>query len=245
MATNLGTLVTRVRQQLLEKKRSATQRLFWTDEELLEHLIDGAKDMWGAILDLHQEHFLTIVDEDSTTPVTQAADATELSNVPEDVFRVHMLEPSDTTSNGTHRNVVYVPRDYNSAEFQRARALTSQDPNQNQIIYFTLLNAGHPVAAPTIAVAPKLSSTLTVRLAYVPGVGTLTENSDNPIPGESDKALVAYALAFARVKEREDRSPDPNWLAIYSTEKQSILVRLTPRQTQEPEIVPAFFEDAW
>jgi len=241
MATKFSALTTRVRRRLLEEKRSDTQRLFWSDEELLDHLIDGAKDMWGAILDLGQEHFLTI----DTTNVTQAADATALSGVPSDVFRVHMLEPADTTSTGSHKNVIYIPRDLNSVEFQRARAQSSQDPNSGQIVYFTLINAGHPVAAPLIQVAPKLSSAVTLRLIYIPGLGTITENSNNPIPGESDNALIAYAVAYARAKEREDRSPDPNWLAIYATEKQNLLVRLTPRQSQELPVVTAFFEDMW
>ena len=52
---------------------------------------------------------------------------------------------------------------------------------------------------------------------------------------------MAWTVAFARAKEREDRSPDPAWLAIYATEKQNILTRLTPRQTQEPEIVGDMF----
>lgn len=245
MATKLSTLRTRVRQRLLEEKRSETQRLFWSDEELLDLLIDGAKDMWGAVIDLGQEHFLTIVDGNSATPVTQDADATALTGVPADCFRVHMLEPSDTSSTGSHKNVIYVPRDVNSTEFQRARSLSSQDPNSGQIVFFALINAGHPVEAPSIQVSPKLSGQVTLRLMYVPGLGTLTENSDNPIPGEADNALIAYSVAYARAKEREDRSPDPNWLAIYATEKQNILVRLTPRQSQEPFIVPAMFEDYW
>lgn len=141
--------------------------------------------------------------------------------------------------------MIFVPRDFNSKEFISARAMSSIDPANGGVLYFTLIAAGHPVGAPTVKVSPKLTAALNLRFVYVPGLGTLTAANNNPIPGESDNALIAWTIAYALAKEREDRSPDPNWLAIYATEKQNILTRLTPRQTQEPDIAEGIFEDLW
>ena len=57
--------------------------------------------------------------------------------------------------------------------------------------------------------------------------------------------MVAWTVAFARAKEREDLSPDPGWLAIYSTEKQHLLQSLGLRQYHEPSYVNAIFEEYW
>ena len=73
----------------------------------------------------------------------------------------------------------------------------------------------------------------------------MTSASNNPIPGESDNAVVAWTVAYARAKEREDRSPDPNWLAVYATEKQHLLQSLGLRQLQEPEFADAMFMSYW
>lgn len=236
MATLISSIRSQARLHLLE-----TTADFWTEAELLDIILKGVYDLWGAIIDLHQEHFLTI----DTTSVSMAANTTTLTGVPTNTFRVHIIEPKDTTSASDGRQVVFLPRDYNSPEFIYARSISAQDPSGALVIYYTLINAGHPVAAPSVVVGPQVSSALSLRFVYVPGVGTLTAASDNPIPGESDQALIAWTTAFARAKEREDRSPDPEWLAIYATEKQNILTRLTPRQTQEPDVVRGFFEDLW
>jgi hypothetical protein len=87
-----------------------------------------------------------------------------------------------------------------------------------------------------------VNTAISLRFVYVPILAAVAAAGSNPIPGESDNALIAWCIAYARAKEREDRSPDPNWLAVYSTEKTNLLVRLTPRQTQEPEVVEDFFE---
>jgi hypothetical protein len=79
----------------------------------------------------------------------------------------------------------------------------------------------------------------------VPTLGDLTTNDFVPIPGEADNALVAWTVAFAHAKEREDRAPDANWLSIFSTEKQHLLQSLGLRQYQEPQYVQAQFEDYW
>lgn len=235
MATLLSAIETQSRRHLIEGTAS-----FWSSDELIDIMNKGIKDLWGAIIDLNQEHFLTV----DVTNVSLAADGTSLTGVPTDVYRVHLIEPRDTTVGATGASVVFVPRDYNSHEFVGARALSSQDPSGGVKIYYTVTQAGAPVGAPTILVAPSISSALTIRLVYVPILAAVTSAGNNPIPGESDNALIAWTIAYARAKERDDRSPDPNWLAVYATEKAAILTRLTPRQTQEPDVVDDYF-GAW
>lgn len=213
---------------------SGLNRPFWSDTELTDLATLGIHDLWGAILDVHGEHYLTI-DE---TNVSLAANATSLTGVPTDCFRVYLIEPRDTTSSGSTKGVNFVPRKFNSDQFKAARTRTAVDPSTGQIVYYSVSNVGAPIAAPTILTAPKLSSVVLLRFAYNP---VLTVGTSNPIPGESDNALKAWIIAYARAKEREDRLPDSGWLAVYSTEKQSILVRLTPRQEQEPDVVEDFF----
>lgn len=238
MATLLTTIRANARKVLLEDTAS-----FWSDDELSKIIIDGIKDLWGAIVDLHQEHYAT----DDSTNVSMAASSSSLTGVPADVFRVLLIEPRDLTSSASGRNIRFVPRDYNSPEFESARAMSSQDPSNGLVIYYAVWGAGAPVGAPTIKVAPQISSALNLRLVYIPSLADSLFNDfdtdNNPIPGESDNALKAWCIAFARAKERDDRSPDPNWLAIYANEKQSILTRLTPRQEQEPEYVVGMFDE--
>lgn len=236
-ATIISTIITNSRAKLKETTAS-----FWTDAELLEDIKLGVNDLWGAIVDLNQEHFQTI----DITNVSVAASATSLTGVPADTFRVLLIEPVDTTPGVAGANLLFRPKDYNSPEFINSRQLTAQDVGSGRVIYYTLTQPGAPVAAPTVLVSPKLTAAVTLRFVYIPtpGAAALTTASNNPIPGESDNALRAWCIAYARAKEREDRSPDPNWLAIYATEKQNLLVRMTPRQTQEPEIVDSIFE-AW
>ena len=239
MASLLSTIETKARRHLKETTAS-----FWTSAELIDLTNLGIKDLWGAIVDLHQEHFLNV----NTTTVNLATSADELSGVPADTFRVHLIEPKDTSSTGTYKGVLFVPRDYNSPEFIAARTQSGQDPTQAQIIYYTLTNAGAPVAAPSVLVAPQVTSAMaagTIRFVYVPVLADVAAAGNNPIPGDSDNALIAWCVAFGRAKEREDRSPDPNWLAVYATEKQNLLTRLTPRQEQEPEVVGGLFESLW
>ena len=220
---------------------AVTGGAFWTDAEILVHLIDGAKDMWAAILDTYGDHFLTV----DTTSVSLAADSNSLTGVPSDTFRVHLIEPRDTTSAGSYPNVVFVPRKYNHPDFIAARTVGSISPTLARIIFYDVSGAGTPVGTPTVLTAPQISAALTLRFVYNPTLAALTGASNNPIPGEADKALVAYAVAFSRSKERDDRSPDPNWIAVYGTEKQSILTRITPRQEQEAEYVQGLFDSQY
>ena len=237
MATLLSAIRTQARRHIIE-----STALFWSDDELLDILLNGARDMWGSIAELNEEHFLTI----DVTNVSLAADGTSLTGVPSDTLRVHIIEPRDTTDAGTGRNITFVPREYNSSEFTAARTSTAYDPTQGGTLYYCVTQAGAPVAAPTILVAPSLSAALNLRFAYIPTLSSsLTAASNNPIPGESDQALINWTVAYARAKEREDRSPDPAWLTAYQMEKDKVLLRLTPRQDQEPTIVGALFEREW
>jgi hypothetical protein len=235
MATLLSALETQVRRHLME-----TTAGFWTSSELIDIMNQGIKDLWGAAIDLHQEHWFT----NDATNVSMAADTATLSGVPTDVFRVLLIEPRVVTSGTTGRDIHFVAKDYNSRQAIIARSMSAIDANVlgGGIIYYSTTQAGAPVGAPTIYVAPQVTAALSLRLVYIPIQAAVASSGNNPIPGESDNALIAWTVAYARSKERDDRSPDPNWLAVYGTEKQNILTRLTPRDESEPEIVEGMFE---
>lgn len=220
---------------------AATGGIFWTDAELLDHIINGAKDLWAAFLDLYGDHYITV----DTTNVSLAASATQLTGVPADCFRVNLIEPRDLSNASNGRNVMFVPRPYNHPAFMAGRTQAAFDPTTGGIVYYDVTGVGSPNGAPVILTAPQLSQALNLRFVYNPTLAALTISSNNPIAGESDKALVAYGVAFARAKEREDRSPDPGWIAVYATEKQAVLTRSTPRQDQEPQVVDGLFDDYW
>jgi hypothetical protein len=225
MATLLSSLETQSRRHLIE-----TTAKFWTSAEIVDLCNKGIKDLWGAILDLYQEHYLTV----DITNVSLSASTATLSGIPTDVFRVYLIEPKTTAITGSYRNIQFVPRDYNSPDFIAARQLGDCDPTQDNVLFYAISGAGAPVGAPTIHIAPTLTAAIPVgeiRFVYNPIIPDKVASDSNPIPGESDNALIAWIVAYARAKEREDRSPDPNWLAVYATEKQNILTRLTPRQT--------------
>jgi hypothetical protein len=234
MATLLSSLETKARRHLKEETAS-----FWSSQELIDIINEGIKDLWGMAVDLHQEHFVT---EDATN-MSLAADATSITGVPSDVFRILIIEPRDVTTD-PGRICIFEPKDFGSSDFQNARGMSSQDPTSGVRIYYTLFGAGAPTAAPTIRVAPAISSDMNLRVLYIPTQATLTSAGTNPVPGESDNALIAWCVAYARAKEREDRSPDPNWLAVYKTEKENIRVRLTPRQEHQEDVVEDLFR-AW
>lgn len=239
MATLLSSLETQSRRHLLE-----TSATFWSSQELIDICNKGIKDLWGALIDLHQEHYQTM----DITNVSIAADSDVLAGVPTDVFRVLDIEPVDVSVQGSYRGLQFVPKDFNSLEFSAARTLGSVNSLQAQVIYYTISQAGAPVGAPTIRIGPKMSAAIpagNIRLVYIPTVADLAAGGTNPIPGESDNALIAWIIAYAKAKQREDGAPDPGWLAVYATEKQNILTRSTPRQEQEPEYVDAMFQSEW
>ena len=233
MATLLSTIRDDVRTTLVEASAS-----FWSDAELLRYLILGCEDLWKAVIDTYEDYFLTI-DE---TNVSLAASATSLSGVPADVFRVKGIEARTLTEN---TSTIFVPKDFTHPDFVRARQMSATDAD-GRILYYDVIQSGAPTAAPTIRVAPPISASMLLRLIYVHTLPALTASSANPIPGHSDNALRAWGIAQARAKEREDRSPDPEWLAVYSSEKQGILTAITPRQEDDrEEVARALFETEW
>lgn len=234
-ATSVASLLVQTRAQLLEPIAR-----FWADDELKAIMRLGAVDLWGAILDLHQDHYFKI---DAENPVLRA-NATEIANVPPDCFRVLLIEPQDTTVNGSGHQVIFVPRKYKETDFSVARTMSAQDPSSlaGRQIYYQITGVGSPVEPPHILTAPLLSSDLPLRLVYNPSLPW--DGDTNPVPGESDNALKAWTIAFASAKEGPQgaRIPDAGWLGVYATEKQTILTRLTPREEQEPEVVEDMFQ---
>lgn len=235
MATLMSALLAQTRENLVESTAA-----YWTDAALLVHANNGIKDLWRRINDLYQEYFVTVDD----TNVTLTANGASLTGVPADVFRIVAIEPRIVGASSVNPGLIFQPRKYNHRDFQQARAQTVREPN-NTVVFYDVMNAGAPVGAPTILVAPRVTSAVNLRLTYNQTLPTKVAGDSNPIPGESDNALVAWMTAYARAKEREDRAPDPEWLAIYGTEKTNLVQQLTPRSIQEPEMVEGFFEDLW
>lgn len=235
MATQISTIETLARRHLLETTAS-----FWASAELVDIIIAGIKDLWRDTVDLKQEHYLTI----DASNVYLSADTATLSGVPTDVHKVYLIEPRDATSGSSNEGLAFQPLDYNHKIFRQARASSSVDPTNN-IIYYAITGQGAPVNAPVIQVAPQTTAQVLLRFVYVPTISSLTSTSLVPIPGEADNALVAWTVAYARAKEREDRSPDPNWISVYSTEKGHLLQSLGVRQYQELQYVDALYEEYW
>lgn len=235
MATLLSALETQARRHLIETTAS-----YWSSAELIDIINLGVKDLWRDIVDLKAEHFFTV----DNTNVTLAASTSTLSGLPSDVHKVYLIEPRSTASNSSFVGLTFRPLDYNHVDFQTARSRDPIQPQNDEILY-AITNAGGPVGAPTIYVAPQVSSAVTISFVYVPTLAALTALSTNPIPGESDNALVAWCVAYARAKERDDRSPDPSWVTVYSTEKEHLLQSLGLRQVQELLTVDAVFGDFW
>lgn len=238
MPTTISSIETQVRRHLLETAAS-----FWTDAELIDIIGKGILDLWRDIVDLKAEHYLTV----DTTNVSLAANTATLSGVPADVHKVYLIEPRDISTSSSNLGLIFKPLDYNHAFFQGARSRDDIDPD-NDTIYYAITGQGAPFAAPTIYVAPQVNTAVNLSFIYVPVLATtaFADSSDNvPIPGEADNALIAWTVAFARAKEREDRAPDPSWLLAYSTEKQHLLQSLGLRQYQEDMFVDAIYESFW
>ncbi len=235
MSTLVSAIETQVRLRLVETTAS-----FWSSAELVEIISAGIKDLWRDIVDLKGEHYLTV----DRTNVYFGADATTLSGVPADVHKVYLIEPRDLLTTGSNAGLTFKPLDYNHDTFQMARSQTAIDPT-NALLYYAITSQGAPVAAPIIYVSPKVTSSVNLAFYYVPTLTPIISTGVVPIPGEADNALVAWTVAFARAKEREDRAPDPAWLSIYSTEKSHLLQSLGLRQYQEPTYVDALYERYW
>lgn len=213
---------------------------FWSDDELFGYAKNGTTDLWKSVIDLHHEHFLTL----NSTDVSLQSGVSQLTGVPTDTFRVYDIEPTSLATNPC----VFIPRALNSREFKAARWRGSQapvTPTLGEVVYYCLTGVGAPNSAPIVQTAPKLSAAVSLNFWYVPILGVAQYNlatATNPIPGESDQALINWIIAYMRAKERDDRTPDPAWLATYSSEKTNLLASLTPRQEAEPEYVEGIFD---
>lgn len=228
----ISAIIAQVRENILEDSAS-----YWTDDELVVHANRCIKDLWRAISNQYQDYFLSV-----NEAVNMAASATELSSVPADVSIVRGLEPKLLS---TYPNVRFVYRKWNDDDFQSARAMDAFNPNEGGTIRWCITGAGAPVGTPTIRVAPALTTAMLVRLSYIPTVPTVTTASENPIPGESDDALIDWITAHALSKDKEGLQPDAVWMKKYSTEKDNILVFLAPRQQAEQQVVEGVFEAFW
>ena len=235
MASTFAELQASLRESLNEDTAS-----FWSSTEIHDILVNGAKDLWRDVADLKQEHYLRV----NNTDVYLPSGAGELAGIPQDVHKVYLIEPRDVSSDTGHSSVVFTPRDYNHDDFRAARTAGTAYPPYGEFFY-AITGAGSPTDTVRIRVAPSTSADLNVSFAYVPTLDPMYSESIVPIPGEANNALIAWGMAFARAKEREDRMPDPGWLAIYKTEKEHLLQSLGLRQYQEPTITDGIFQALW
>jgi len=233
MATTLQTLIDRARVHLVEQTA-----YYWSDSELLVHANDGLKDLWRAIKGVYQDYFLTV----DATNVSLAAGAYTLTGVPADVSIVRGVRPRDLTAFPYTR---FEYRPWGHQDFIVAEAQGTLAADQVRMFFFCITDAGAPVAAPTVRVAPAIDRALNLTFAYIPVLGTLAATANNPIPGETDDLIVAWIVAYARAKEREDRAPDLVWLGKYTKQRDELLTSITPRQEQDDEVAEALYEPYW
>lgn len=213
---------------------------YWTSQELVDIVAAGIRDLWRDVVNLKQEHYLVV----DTTNVTFAPLTDQLTGVPTNVHKIYLIETLDSSPGSSSQGTIFMPKDFNHRDFQMARTMPASDP-ANRVFYYAPAGAGGPVGTTTIYVSPRTSSTVAIRFCYIPTLGEFLSSTPVPIPAESDNALVAWTVAYARAKEREDRAPDPGWITIYSTEKQHLLESLGVRQYQEPQLVDAMFDEYW
>lgn len=233
MATTFTTLIGRVRTNLLE----ATAR-FWTDAEILAELNDGMWDLQKAINAQYEDYYFTT----DVTNVSIAANGTTVTGMPSDVMIIRGLEPRVPSS---YPFLEFVFKKFTDPAFQQARGLAAQDPTQLTQMLVAITGAAGPVGAGTIHVAPAPTTAITLRLTYIPTIASKVAGDNNPIPGQSDKALICYATAYCLSKIREEKTPDPDWLALYATEKANLLTALAPRQEQDDQVAIGLFDDYW
>lgn len=231
MASLISSLIYTARQNLKEPTP-----IFWSDQELIDIANKGAKDLWRAIVDLYEHHFVTV----SEAPYINA-NSPFILGIPDDVYRVVLIEPRTIGDSSSNPGLIFKPLPYTDPRFLDARARSAIEPRED-IVYWTQMEAGAPVGPPVIRIGPQLSSSANLTMVYNHVLPVFDEDDYNPIPGEADGALVAWMTAYARAKERDDTAPDPVWLKVYATEKQNLIRQIPPRQIQEPEYVYGMFE---
>lgn len=253
--TQFSSLISQARTILTESSAR-----FWADAELLAYMQGAVTDLWRRINDVYQDYFVTILDPgapfSSPSPLLLNMNSPVFSQVPADLFRVVTIEPAVIGSTSPNMGLIFKPKRYNDDDFIQTRAADPVTP-ASTIIYYALMQQGAPVAAPVILCAPQVTANVTCRLVYnqvLPAItnvggGSPPATDFNPIPGSADTAIIAWAVAYARGREATDpanRSPDPNWLAIYATEKINLINQLDQnRSTQDPETVRGLYEDLW
>lgn len=238
MATTLASLITTVRDLLNESVAS-----FWSDAELLRYMNGGINDLYRRIKDNLQDDFFT----EDVTNVSLAANATSLTGVPSNVAIVQAIKPRSLTS---YPNVRFWPRKYGDYDFLAAQASQAIDPLSGGDLYYAIVGTGGPVGAPTIKVAPSVTASLLLALVYTPSMTAITDAATaNPIPGESDMALVYWTVAHALARtphgDQQSAVPHPGYLKMYEDQLAKIGVATTPRQQDEPDVAEAFFEMYW
>jgi hypothetical protein len=239
-ATSIATLIRQVRISLRDElTQLVSGDPYWSDQEICDYMTDGMQILWRAIVDLYDHHF-TVVDEEN---MYIEANVGRVYGVPDTVHRVTTLEPRVVGPDNPNPSVVFTPADWNSNNFTVARAQRASSPRGMQIFY-TLMAEGAPVSAPVIRIAPRVTEGMLLSCTYVSTLVPLTLGGYNPIPGQSDAALKAYAMAYCYAKTREDNKPDPGWLAIFATERTDLMAKLDKRQDQQPDIVEGMFEPA-
>lgn len=247
MPTTLGAIVSRTRTQILAplvQSGAISPDKFWEDDELLAHVVAGAKDLWRALVDLYQDHFVRI-----NTAVVLPAAADQLTGVPADLFRILHLTPLNASTDGSSCPIRFrkAGGGLTGIDFTAAMTRPAIDAiGTGGLVYYALVNAGSPVMKPEVQTAPRVTAQVACRLVYVPTLpATLTLESINPIPGESDHALMAFCAAYALGKQNPDGTltPDPTWLQVYATEKASITIVIEPRDASSPSIVRGVFDD--
>jgi hypothetical protein len=238
MPTQISAIETQVRERLEE----LTPR-HWTSAELTKIIASGIKDLWREIVNLKGEHYFVV----DALNVSIPSGSETVLGVPNNVHKVYLIAPRNTASTSTDsgRYLKFTPIDYNNKRFLAAMSESSVSADNSDIIYYAITGMGGPASAPVIYIAPTIGADIDLRFAYIPTLGPLESSNYVPIPGEADNALIAWGVAYARAKERDDRAPDPAWLEIYGTEKQNLVNSLGLRQYQEPQIAEAIWEDYW
>lgn len=233
MATLMSQILVMARDRLNEPVPA-----FWSNPELLRYANAGVRDLWRRLGATNQNFFHQI-----SVAVTQDINATQLTGVPTNVATIHGLEPVDMQ---TFNSLYYRRKDYNHPDFMSARAANAVYPTSGGTVFYAPTQAGAPVAAPVILVSPMLSVQVALRLTFTPTIGTqLVATDPNPIPGESDKAIVDWTVAYAKGKQTKSQTPDKDVLALYMSEVESITGSQSPRDDSEPEVAEAMFEEWW
>lgn len=228
-----------LRKTLLELRTAVRDNLdeaspsFWTDAQLLRALNRAKDRTWNEVKRLKDDYFmlsrtsldgtLTILTESYAATSFQIVAGTREYTLPFDVSEVKLIEV--TTSGFEH--VRFVHRDLASWEL---RALREETENQNPgIVGFDL------VGERTLTIAPKLDTTLDLRLWYVPVLDDLAVDADMlQMPHPLYIAVEEFATARALVQDRASEA------AVWETMGLATVQRFMAghrRQTQDPEFV--------